>query len=89
MATSGAADAHGEIAAILLPKTRQEEVEQPAEPFNQGAEVGLALEECQHLAILARLRPQAFDEVRIGQKADVEQQIGAERNAALEAEAHQ
>ena len=45
------------------------------------------VEERTHLAVAARVRPQRRHEVRVRQEPDVEQQVGVDRDAVLEAEA--
>ena len=46
-----------------------------------------AVEVAPHFAVAAGVRAQRRHEVRIGQEPDVEQQVGVDRNAVLEAEA--
>ena len=89
VAAAGAADRHREIAAVLAAVTRQKIAQQVREPRHELLGVRLPVEIRPHRPRPARSAPQAGHEVRVRQEAHVEQQVGAVRDAVLEAEADQ
>ena len=89
MSPSRAADRDREIRLALALVGRQHEAQEVLQtPEELAALLGLH-DEVPHPAVAAVQRPQRLHEVRVGQEADVEHQIGVERDAVLEAERHQ
>src|SRR6185436_5772630 len=82
-------DGYREVTAGFVAVLRQQERQEIGQAVRQLGVVGLGVEESHDLVVLAGLLPQAGNEMRIGQETDVEQQVGAVRNASLEAEADQ
>src|SRR5947209_14403954 len=87
MPPTGAAKADGEIALAFANVVRQQIDEQLRDAFNEFA----ALRERTHilcnLGMATGKGPQLRHEVRIRQKADVEEQVAILRNAVLVSEA--
>src|SRR5213593_2690682 len=84
-----ASDPHREIGLPFPNVERHQVPEEGAEPAGEVERLGEGSHVADHPAVLAGQGAQARDEVRVGEKADVEQQVGLERHAVLVPEADQ
>ena len=84
----GAPHRHRQVAAVLLPVARQQVEQQVGEPVDELDEVGLLRRGTPSTGSSWPVSGRSSgDEVRVGQEAHVEEQVGAGRDAVLEAEA--
>src|SRR5690349_4940744 len=86
---AGAADGDRQVALALGDVSGDEELEQRQQPAVELARLGPLLDVVLDLLVEARFRPQLVDVVRVGQKADVQRQVGVARRAVLEAKGEQ
>src|SRR5262249_42853727 len=86
VATAGAADGDRERAAVLLSVRGQPRLDEAADILEHGADLRLSLEKRDHRGVEAGERAQPGVVVRIGEAANVEDEVGVERHALLVAE---
>jgi hypothetical protein len=89
VAPARAADRDREIRLALALIGRHQEFEEAFEPLQQLVTLGVLHDEVAHARITPVERSQLVDEVRVGEEADVEDEIGVDRDPVLEPERHQ
>ena len=87
VAPAGAADRDGERGALVEDEGRQPALQEALDVLDEDAGLGLALEEGDHVGIVAGLVAQLWVVVRIGpHAARIEDEVRVQGHAALEAE---
>src|SRR5947208_1279526 len=89
MAAPGAADRDRQIGLALALVAREQELEKALEVLEELSALRIVEDELSHARVAPVEGSEPRDEVRVRQEAHVEDQVGVERDAVLEAERHE